>query len=307
LRFIRRIEMISPMNRLLLLSCISLAVSLHADPIRVVVWDEQQPAQQKVYTNFIGGQLSSYLKTLPDLAVTSTGLNAPDQGLSDDIIDHCDVLVWWSHVKNKLIPDERVRRIVDRVKAGKTSLIVLHSALTSKVFIEAMNERTREDVAKAVTDGRRTEYILPKAYKDPLPTDPITPRIEMVTNWPDRTPLALVYLPICEITAWREDGKPTHVTTLMPEHPIARDVPKEFEISETEVYVEPFHVPKPDAVIFSEQYQSGEKFRTGMLWSVGQGKVFYFRPEHETFPGYFNPNVLKVIGNAVEWMGKREP
>src|SRR4051794_29972210 len=74
----------SLMNRLLLLSCFSLALSLHADPIRVVVWDEQQPAQQKVYTNFIGGQISSYLKTLPNLAVTSTGFNAPDQGLSDD-------------------------------------------------------------------------------------------------------------------------------------------------------------------------------------------------------------------------------
>jgi trehalose utilization protein len=63
-------------------------------------------------------------------------------------------------------------------------------------------------------------------------------------------------------------------------------------------------VPPPDAVIFHEKYSSGEEFRTGMLWSVGKGKVFYFRPEHETFPGYDNPVVLKVIGNAVEWMGK---
>jgi trehalose utilization protein len=44
-----------------------------------------------------------------------------------------------------------------------------------------------------------------------------------------------------------------------------------------------------------------------MLWSVGKGKVFYFRPEHETFPGYFNTNVLKIIGNAAEWMGSKGP
>jgi Trehalose utilisation len=168
-----------------------------------------------------------------------------------------------------------------------------------------MNERTREDVAKEVPEGLRTEFVLPKAYKDPLPTDPITPRVEIVTNWPDRTPFALVFLPICEITGWREDGKPSHVTTMLPEHPIAQGVAKEFDIEKTEVYLEPFHVPTPDAVIFHEKYSSGEEFRTGMLWSVGKGKVFYFRPEHETFPGYFNTNVLKIIGNAAEWMGSK--
>jgi len=40
------------------------------------------------------------------------------------------------------------------------------------VFIESMNERAREDAAKMIPPGMKTEYILPKAYKDPLPTDP---------------------------------------------------------------------------------------------------------------------------------------
>jgi trehalose utilization protein len=204
--------------------------------------------------------------------------------------------------EKQAVADEKVKEIVERIKSGSLSLVVLHSALTSKVFIESMNERAREDAV--IPPGMKTEFILPKAYKDPLPTDPITPRTEIVTNWPEHNPLALVYLPICEITGWREDGKPSHVTTMLPEHPIARDVPKEFDIAQTEVYVEPFHVPTPDAVVFREKYSSGEEFRTGMLWSVGKGKVFYFRPEHETFPGYDNPAILKIIGNAAEWMGK---
>jgi hypothetical protein len=168
-----------------------------------------------------------------------------------------------------------------------------------------MNERTREDAAKEIPKGMKTEYILPKAYKDPLPTDPITPRVEMVTNWPTRTPLALVYLPICEIVGWHEDGLTSHVTTLMPEHPIAKGLPKEFDIPHDETYVEPFHVPKPDAVIFQESWEKYEKaFRGGMLWNVGKGKVFYFRPGHETFPVYLQAEPLKIIGNAVEWMGE---
>jgi len=292
------------MSKLLLLATVCFACTLNAAPIRVVVWDEQSAAAKKAYTNSIGDHIAEYLKTLPNLSVKSVSLADPDKGLSDETIDNCDVLIWWSHTKNKLVPDDKVKQIVGRVKDGSLSLIALHSALTSKVFIESMNGRTREDSAKVIPPGAKTEYILPKAYKDPLPTDPITPRIEIVTNWPEHNQLALVYLPICEITGWREDGKPSHVTTMLPEHPIARDVPREFDIAQTEVYLEPFHVPTPDAVIFHEKYASGEEFRTGMLWTVGKGKVFYFRPEHETFQGYYNPAVLKVVGNAVEWMGK---
>jgi len=292
------------MLKLLLLAALCLTCAANASPIRVLVWDEQSPAAKKAYTNSIGDHIADYLRTLPDLSIKSASLADPDQGLTDDTINNCDVLVWWSHTKNKLVPDAKAKQLVARIKDGSLSLIALHSALTSKVFIESMNERTREDAAKVIPPGTKTEYLLPKAYKDPLPTDPITPRIEIVTNWPDHIPLALVYLPICEITGWREGGKPSHVTTMLPEHPIARGVPKEFDIAQTEVYLEPFHVPTPDAVIFHEKYESGEEFRTGMLWSVGKGKVFYFRPEHETFQGYDNPSVLKVIGNAVEWLGK---
>jgi trehalose utilization protein len=292
------------MSKLLPLAALFFTCTLHAAPIRVVVWDEQAPAAKKAYTNSIGEHIAEYLRTLPNVSVKSVSLADPEQGLSDDVINNSDVIIWWSHTKNKVVADDKVNRIVGRIKEGTLSLIVLHSALTSKVFIESMNERAREDAAKVIPPGMKTEYILPKAYKDPLPTDPITPRTEMVTNWPTHIPLALVYLPICEITGWREDGKPSHVTTALPEHPIARDVPKEFDIAQTEVYLEPFHVPTPDAVIFHEKYSSGEEFRTGMLWSVGKGKVFYFRPEHETFQGYYNPNILKIIGNAAEWMGK---
>ena len=293
------------MVKLILSALICSACAIRAAPIRVVVWDERAADAMAVYTNSIGNHIAEYLRTLPGLSVKSVGLTDSDMGLADETITNCDVLVWWSHTKNKLVPNDKVEEIVSRIKSGELSLIALHSALTSKVFIEAMNERTREDADKVVPAGLKTEFILPKAYKDPKLTDPITPRVEIVTNWPERNPMALVYLPICEISGWREDGKSSHVTTMLPEHPIARGVPKEFDILQTEVYLEPFHVPKPDAIIFQEKYASGEEFRTGMLWSVGQGRVFYFRPEHETFPGYFNTNVLKVIGNAVEWMGNK--
>lgn len=292
------------MNQFILLVALCFAMTLNAAPIRVLVWDEQNVAQKTVYTNFIGNQIALYLKTLPGLSVKSASLNDAGQGLSDDLITNCDVLVWWSHVNNRAISIEKGKEIAGRVKDGKLALITLHSALTSQPFIESMNERTREDAAKIIPAGTKTEFILPLAYQDPLKTDPITPRIEL-TNAPDGSPLARVYYPICEIIHWRESGEAVTIKTLMPDHPIARGVPAQFEIPHTEVYSEPFHVPKPDAVIFQEESSKGELFRSGMLWNVGKGKVFYFCPGHETFPIYLEPEPVKIIGNAVEWMGKQ--
>lgn len=284
------------------LAAILFATAIQASPIRVLVWDENNKGET-AYTNFIAPQIASYLQTLPNLDVKCAGQNDADLGLSDDAISNCDVLVYWSHVRNKLIPDAKVQQIVERVKEGKLSVIFLHSALTSKPFIEMMNERTREDAEKTVPAGTKTEFILPASYKDPKPGDPITPRIELRTNWPAHKPIALVYLPICEITAWRESGESVTIQTVDANSPIADGVPATFEIPHTEVYSEPFHVPKPDDVVFEEHSTKGEVFRAGMLWQVGKGKVFYFSPGHETFPIYFQAGPLKIIGNAVEWLG----
>jgi len=288
------------MHKLLFLAAF-IATTAQATPIRVLVWDEQSKGE-KAYTNFIAPQIASYLKTLPNLDVRSAGLDDTNLGLSDDAITNTDVLVYWSHVRNKLVPDEKALQIVERVKEGKLAVVFLHSALTSKPFIQMFNERTREDVAKTISPGVKTEFILPAAYKDPLETDPITPRVEM-TNAPDGSKLARVFYPICEITHWRETGEAVTIETVLTNHPIAAGVPAQFEIPHSEVYSEPFHVPKPDAVVFQERSQKGEIFRAGMLWNIGKGRVFYFGPGHETFPIYFQTEPLKIIGNAVEWLG----
>jgi len=291
------------MNKLVFLAVVSFAIAAHASPIRVLVWDEQNKGQ-KAYTNFIAPQIAAYLKTLPNLDVRSAGLDDTNLGLADDALTNCDVLVYWSHVRNKMVPAEKALQIVDRVKAGKLAVVFLHSAITSKPFIEMFNERTREDLAKTIAPGTKTEFILPAVYKDPLETDPITPRVEM-TNAPDGSKLARVYYPICEITHWRETGEAVTIKAVLTNHPIAAGVPLQFEIPHSEVYSEPFHVPKPDAVIFQEESQKGEIFRAGMLWDIGRGKVFYFSPGHESFPIYFQPEPLKIIGNAVEWLGSQ--
>ncbi|MDB6022423.1 MAG: trehalose utilization protein [Pedosphaera sp.] len=278
-----------------------------AAPIRVVVWDERQEAQKSAYGDYLGNTLAAYLGKQQEFSVKSVGLNDPDQGLSDDILDHCDVLVWWGHQKHAEVTPEHVKAIIDRLKAGKLSLVSLHSAHWSKPFIAAMNERAIEDALKTVPAAERSKVKLvtvPPPGGMPKRDGPLTPSSRRFTA-PDGTDTLEVTLPGCIFPVVSNDGKPSHVTTLMPRHPIAEGIPVVFDIPQTEIYGGAFHVPTPDAIVFQEHWDNGETFTSGCAWKVGKGKVFYFRPGHETYPIYKQEFPLRIVANAVRWVNQR--
>jgi trehalose utilization protein len=274
-------------------------------PVRVVVWDEQQPAQKTAYENFLGNAIADYLKGRPGLAVTSVNMNEPEQGLAEKTLDQCDVLIWWGHVRHKEIKVETGQKLVERIKQGKLSLIALHSAHWSIPFIEAMNARSVADALAKLTPEERkvvkVEAIRPERYGVPKRDAEMTPSSELVKQ-ADGSLLLKVKLPLCVFPAYRGDGKPGHIRTLLPEHPIAKGLPANFDIPHTEMYDEPFHVPAPDEVIFEERWDAGERFRSGAVWKIGKGRVFYFRPGHETFDVFKQPETLLIIENASRWL-----
>ena len=100
---------------------------------------------------------------------------------------------------------------------------------------------------------------------------------------------------------WREIGELERLWVVDPAHPITDGLPEYFELKHTEMYGEHFDIPQPDDLVFISWFQGGEVFRSGCCWHRGQGKVFYFRPGHETFPIYDDENVLKVIYNGIQW------
>jgi trehalose utilization protein len=100
---------------------------------------------------------------------------------------------------------------------------------------------------------------------------------------------------------WREAGEKERLWVVDPSHPIVEGLGEYFEIDHEEMYGERFDIPQPDALVFISWFPGGEVFRSGACFIRGQGKIFYFRPGHESFPTYFHPEVLKVIGNAVRW------
>ncbi|NHN61237.1 ThuA domain-containing protein [Halorussus rarus] len=100
---------------------------------------------------------------------------------------------------------------------------------------------------------------------------------------------------------WREEGETERLWTVEPGHPIAAGVGESIEVPETEMYGERFDVPAPDALVFTSWFESGEVFRSGCCYRRGAGKVFYFRPGHETYPIYHQPEIQTVVANAVSW------
>ncbi len=276
-------------------------------PIRVLVWDEQQPAQAKAYDGkFLGQTIADYLRKNPALEVKTAALNDADQGLSKEALDHTDVLIWWGHVKHRQVKWETGDQIVERIKAGKLALIALHSAQGSSPFIRAMNTRTIEDALKTLPEADRAKAKLNLIYPNYRPIKPETPLTPSISKKVDvdGTISLEIHLPHCVFPTWREAGERTHVTTMLPDHPIARGLPKTWDVEHDEMYDEPFHVPAPDAVIFEEKWDKGEHHRGGMLWNVGAGKVFYFQPGHETYGVYKEKWPLMVVENAAVWLGE---
>lgn len=100
---------------------------------------------------------------------------------------------------------------------------------------------------------------------------------------------------------WRNVGEKERIWVVSPGHPIAAGLEESWEISAEEMYGEPFDIPAPDALVFISWFQGGEVFRSGCCYFRGRGKIFYFRPGDEAYPTYHQPQVLRVIDNAVHW------
>ena len=287
------------------LSLLATAASRGADSkqIRVLIWDEQQPEQKLAYGDkFLGETIAAYLGARPDILVKTATLESPEQGVDEAMLDATDVVIWWAHRKSSALTNANAERVAARVRAGRLGLIALHSAHWSKPFVRLMQDRARADALAQVPEAERAtakwEYSNEAPYYKAVKRDtPLTPSLAHENGvW-------RLTLPQCVFPAWRADGAPSHVTTLVPEHPIAAGLPAKWVIPQTEMYDEPFHVPHPDAVIFEERWDKGEHFRSGCAWQVGKGRVFYFRPGHETFPIYKQAEPLRVIENAVRWSG----
>jgi trehalose utilization protein len=216
--------------------------------IRVTIWNENihEKTNEKVagiYPKGIHGAIAEGIAQ-EGFRIRTATLEQPEHGLTEDVLNDTDVLIWWGHRAHKDVSDDVVDLVHARVLQGM-GLIVLHSGHFSKIFKKLMGTT-------------------------------------------------------CNLK-WREAGDKERIWVVDPAHPIAEGLGPYFEIPHEEMYGEHFDIPAPDELVFISWFEGGEVFRSGCAYHRGQGKVFYFRPGHETYPTYHDPNVLRVIANAVKW------
>ena len=104
----------------------------------------------------------------------------------------------------------------------------------------------------------------------------------------------------CSLT-WREADERERLWVVNPYHPITQGVGQFIELEKAEMYGEYFDVPDPDELLFVSWFEGGEVFRSGATWHRGRGKIFYFRPGHETYPIFYNPEIRHVLHNGIRW------
>lgn len=106
--------------------------------IRITVWNEFQHEKtdakvKDIYPNGIHNAIADFLKVNEDMVVTTAHLDMPEHGLTDDVLDNTDVIIWWGHMAHGMVSDEVVEKVCERILMGMGA-IFLHSAHHSKVF-----------------------------------------------------------------------------------------------------------------------------------------------------------------------------
>ncbi len=112
------------------------------EPTRVTIWNEHVHERTDadvaaIYPEGIHGAIAAGIAPLADLAIRTATLADPEHGLTDEVLNATDTLVWWGHVAHDQVSDA----VVDRVQAavlGGMGLVVLHSGHESRIFRRLM-------------------------------------------------------------------------------------------------------------------------------------------------------------------------
>lgn len=126
--------------------------------MNITVWSENvaeknDPKVTEIYPGGIHGSIADFLKKSFGDTVRTATLDEPECGLTNQLLDSTDVLIWWGHLAHNNVPDEIVNRVYEHVLKGM-GLIVLHSAHESKIFQKLMGTtcslRWRDDTFERI-------------------------------------------------------------------------------------------------------------------------------------------------------------
>ena len=110
--------------------------------INVLIWNEylherRQPEVAAIYPEGIHRCIGGYLSMDENISVRYATLDMERQGITEELLEDTDVLIWWGHMAHGEVTEETAELVARRVNAGM-GFIPLHSAHHSKPFKRLM-------------------------------------------------------------------------------------------------------------------------------------------------------------------------
>lgn len=107
--------------------------------LNVVIWNEFRHEKthevvKTIYPDGLHAVIKGFLDKCDDLDVTLAALDDPDQGISDELLEKTDVLIWWGHMAHGEVRDDIVEKVRQRVYRQGMGFFAIHSAHHSKPF-----------------------------------------------------------------------------------------------------------------------------------------------------------------------------
>lgn len=93
--------------------------------------DRYEPVRS-VYPKGIHGALAEAFEEEEGFAVHIATQDMPEHGLTEEVLENTDVLVWWSHLDNPLFDDAVADRVCRHVVGRGMGFLCLHSSVFSK-------------------------------------------------------------------------------------------------------------------------------------------------------------------------------
>ncbi|WP_163538594.1 ThuA domain-containing protein [Gracilibacillus sp. YIM 98692] len=151
--------------------------SFHIETIRVTIWNEfiheqTEPDIASIYPQGIHHAIAKGLKPYGFHIQTAT-FDQPAHGLTEEVLNQTDVLIWWGHIAHEQVSDKVVEQVYYRVLNGM-GLIVLHSGHFSKIFKKLMG--TTCNLKWRESDDKERLWVVDPAH--PI-TEGIGPYIEL--------------------------------------------------------------------------------------------------------------------------------
>jgi len=217
--------------------------------------DRYEPIKS-VYPEGMHNAIAKAFENKEKFKVTLATQDMPRHGLTREVLNNTDVLVWWSHLDNQKLDDEVADEVCLHVVRDGIGFIALHSASFSKPWQRLLG------IEYAAGEWGRFR-TMPQGEKERL---------------------------------W----------VIAPGHPICQGIQDYIEIPQDEMYGEPMLMPDPDKLLFIAWWEGGDVCRSGSLFERGRGKIFGFTPGHEAFPIFFQPQIQRVLQNAVNFLAPQE-